>query len=327
MTVMRVCLVLIAATFVTAVVAPVPALSADPSQPVILELKGPVGEETRYRSELDFSLEAEINDPSGGMSVTVKPRLSGWLTTSEKISAVSAEGDLTTGGRLEAFDVKFDLGNLHLRAAVDPAGGGVRQLIRLPDIPISTVVSKRGRVVALQGLEKLPIPPLPGPQGQKIDLPGMISKLIGEFSQPILPDGPVKVGDTWETSLTVDVGEMLKTMGLPIPPEQAQELGDLAIPMTTTYTFVGYETTDGTQTAAIRGESPWRLEMPVSGGRANGGRLTESGNTVLTMFLAPETGKVVRQSAVVTLEMVMQGEAGVLVRTSMRGTIEQKLVK
>ena len=325
MTVMRVALLFVVAVSVAVLLAFTPALAAAPSAPVLLQLKGQAGDQARYRTELDFGLDLEVNDPSGGVSVTVKPRLMGWLTSAVKTTAVSPSGDLTMSGRVEAFDLKLDLANLHLRAAIDPMVGRP-QLVRLPDLPIRAVLSPRGKLMALEGLDKLPIPPLPGPGGQKINLAQMVSKLIGQFSQPVLPEKPVAPGDTWKTSASFDMTEMLKNLGL-LAPDAAKQMEKLKVPVTTTYTFTGYETVDGVEAAVIRGEAPWRLELPAGGPEAPMGTLTEVGNTTLTMRLVPSTGKVVMETTDITLEMSVKDQAASPVRTTMTGKVTKKLVK
>ena len=326
MTVMRVALLSVVAVSVAVLLAFTPALAAAPSAPVLLQLKGQAGDQARYRTELDFGLDLEVNDPSGGVSVTVKPRLMGWLTSAVKTTAVSPSGDLTMSGRVEAFDLKLDLANLHLRAAIDPMVGRP-QLVRLPDLPISAVLSPRGKLMALEGLDKLPIPPLPGPGGQKINLAQMVSKLVGEFSQPVLPEKPVAPGDTWKTSASFDMAAMLKNMGLPAPDLAAKQMEKLKVPVTTTYIFTGYETVDGVEAAVIRGEAPWTLELPMGSPEAPMGTLTEVGNTTLTMLLVPSTGKVVVETTDITLEMSVKGQAASPVRMTMTGKVTKKLVK
>jgi hypothetical protein len=236
-------------------------------------------------------------------------------------------GDLTLSGRVEAFDLKFDLANLHLRAAIDPSAGGAAQLVRLPDVPISAVVSKRGQLVSVKGLEKLPIPPIPMPGGQKLDITQLVGKLTGQFAQPILPDRPVQPGDTWKTTVVFDMAKAMQTMGMPLPAEATRQMEKLKIPLTTTYTFVGYEAVNGEQAAVIRGESPWKLELPVGAANAALGTLTESGNTLLTMYLVPSSGKMVRQQTTITLEMAMKSETAPPVRMRMTGRVDKKLVK
>jgi hypothetical protein len=305
---------------------PVRASSAD-AQPTVLELKAQPGERLRARTDLDFAMEIEVNDPSGGVSLTVKPRFTGWVQGSGTIDAVAETGDLNLQGRVDAFDLKLDLANLHLRAAIDPSAGGAAQLVRLPALPISAVVSRRGQLVSVKGLDKLPLPALPMPGGQKLDITQLVGKITGQFSQPIFPDHPVSPGDAWKTTVIFDLAKAMKSMGMPLPEEVARQMGMLQIPLTTTYTFTGYESVGGEQAAVIRGESPWKLELPIGAANATAGTLTEGGNTVVTMYLVPTSGKVVRQQTQITLEMDMKSQTASPVRMSLTGRIDKKLMK
>lgn len=326
MTTRRVCVLSLLA-LAALLVAPLVALGADAGQAVSLELKAQPGERLRARTDLDFAMEVEVNDPSGGVSLTVKPRLVGWVQGSGRIEAAGETGDLAMSGRVDAFDLKFDLANLHLRAAIDPAAGGAAQLIRLPDLPISAVVSRRGQLVSVKGLDKLPIPPLPMPGGEKLDITQLVGKLTGQFAQPILPDHPVAPGDTWKTTVVFDLAKAMQNMGMPLPAEATRQMEKLKIPLTTTYTFAGYETVNGERAAVIRGESPWKLELPVGAANATRGTLTESGNTLLTMYLVPSTGRMVRQQTTITLEMAMQSQTAPPVRMSLVGKVDKRVMR
>ena len=315
--------IMLVVTMVLAVVVCLSPVLAASTQPVLLQLKGQVGDQVQYRTDLDFAVDLEINDPSGGLSVTVKPRLNGWVTSSEKVMAVSPAGDLIMTGRIDAFDLRFELANLHLRAAVDPGAGGLGQLIKLPEIPVRAVVSKRGQVIGLEGLDKLPIPPLPGPAGAKINLAEMIDQVLSKYSQPILPDRPVTVGDTWTVESAMDLAEMMKSLGVPLPAEAEQRMGKLDLTLKTTYAFRGYEMVKGQEAAVIQANSPWKLEFPVGGPKAGKGLLTETGNTVMTIHLVPTTGKVVRERVELVLEMTVQEQGATPAHMTMKATVVQ----
>lgn len=310
-------------TMVLAVAVCISPVLAASTQPVVLQLKGQVGDQAQYRTDLDFAVDLEINDPSGGLSVTVKPRLNGWVTSSEKVAAVSPAGDLTMTGRIDAFDLRFDVANLHLRAAVDPGAGGLGQLIKLPEIPVRAVVSKRGQVIGLQGLDKLPIPPLPGPGGAKINLAEMINQVLSKYSQPILADRPVSVGETWTVESAVNLAEMMKSLGMPLPVGTEQQMGKLDLSLKTTYAFRGYEVVKGQEAAVIEANSPWKIEFPVGDPKAAKGLLTETGSTVMTIHLVPTTGKVVRERVEFALEMTVQDQGATPAHMTMRATVVQ----
>lgn len=112
---------------------------------VTLELKGKAGEVRKYRSNLDFSMNFELRPPGGGVGFSVYPKVTGWLTTLEEVHGVAANGNLTLGEQLEAFDFTVDAADLHARLAVVGPNGGPPQLIKLPRLPLEMVLSNAAR--------------------------------------------------------------------------------------------------------------------------------------------------------------------------------------
>jgi len=297
-----------------------PARAADASEAVLLRLKGTAGQEVNYRSEFDFSMNMEVNEPNSGTALTVKPHFSGWSTSTQRVTEVAENGDLTLTGQLQAFDLSIDLANAHLRLALDSAHDGMPQLIKIPALPFGMVMSNRGQLRAITGLDKLPIPPLPmGPEGAKLNLPELINKALTQFSMPSYPEQPVKVGDTWNQTLDMDIGAMVKSMGMPVPPEAMAQMPKF--PITLVFTFVGYETLNGAKVAVLKVDSPWKLEMPAGGpGGPGAAMIREGGQTTVMTRLDVAAGRLVRQDTTMTMEMSVSLPDGTTpVHMSMRG--------
>ena len=183
---------------------------------VTLEMKGEPGQELRYSTTFSMSLDLDVQDPESGKQVfSLAPRMAGSAVAVSRVADVAENGDLSFAGRVESFDFSLDVADLHARLAIVGPDGGAPQLIKLPEIPLRTVISKAGKLVAIEGLENLPIPPIPGPNGQSIDLKGMMSKVTGQFSQPLFPDRPVSVGDTWQWEMVIEPLKMAEMMGTP----------------------------------------------------------------------------------------------------------------
>jgi hypothetical protein len=293
---------------------------------VTLELKGEPGQESRYASTLEAAVDVAVKDPATGVEVfSLAPRLVGSIVTVGRVVEVAENGDLTLASRVESFDFSLDVAELHARLAIVGPGGGPPQVIKLPELPIYAVVGKRGNVVAIQGLEALPIPPLPGPEGKKINLPEMIGQMIEEFSQPAYPEGPVAVGDTWGFEMVIEPLKMAEMMGTPMPPEAKEGLGDVSFPINVECTLVAFETVNGIACAKIETESPWELSMPMGPPEAGGMMLNEQGTSTVVTWFDYSAGRKVRETAEVELTMTVGAGPVVPVRMEMRITGETEL--
>jgi len=290
-------------------------------QNVDLALKGTPGQANRYVHTVDFSVDFQVQPPGGvGLAIAVTPKFAGTFTTIQEVRGVAANGDLTLGAQVESFDATLDAADLHVRLAICGPNGAPPTLIKLPPLPVETVVSKRGKPVAIKGLDQLPIPPIPGPGGKPLDLMKMISTAISEFSQPLYPDKPVKVGDKWEWEMVVDPVEMMASFGMPAPPEVKEQMGALKIPIKNTSTLVGFEMIGGVECAKIEALAPWKLEMPAGPPGQGGFLVKEQGETLVTTWLDYAAGRTVKENTQVEVTMTLSDGKTTPVRMTMTGT-------
>jgi len=282
----------LAASFaVTALLAGLVGAASAAPQSVVLEFKGEPGQEMKSHTAVEFQMDMMVRNPETGEEVfALHPRLSGGLVGISRVLEVAENGDLTLQGQVESFNMSLDFADVHLTLALQGPKGGPPQLIKLPPMPIQAVMSKRGKLVALKGLEKLPIPPIPGPDGKEIKLTEMIQSAIEEFSQPRFPDQPVAVGDSWTWEITFDPAAMMEKMGAQMPPEANTMLSSTKFPVKCTSTLAGFEMVRGVECAKIVAVLPWKLEFPAGPGIM----LEEHGETTVTTWFDYEAGQVAR---------------------------------
>jgi len=270
---------------------------------VVLEFKGEPGAETKRNVDLALEMDIAVRNPETGAQVlALNPQLGGSLVAVEQVTDVAENGDLTLQHRIESFDLDMEVADLSVSVALQGPDGGPPQLFKLPPLPIKSVISKHGKVVALEGLDKLPIPPLPGPAGEKLDLGQMIQgiqTMMDEFGQARFPDKPVAVGESWGWEMMIDPLQMAEKMGQPIPDEAKPMLSLTKFPVKSTSTLTGFETVDGVECAKIVSETPWELEMPMGPGMT----LQEGGNTEVITWFDAEAGSTVREVVEVDIEM------------------------
>lgn len=289
-------------------------------QSVDLALKGTPGDANKYLTTVDFTMDFQVAPPGGGVSLSVTPRFAGAFATIEHVRAVAPSGDLTLGAQVESFDATFDAADLHLRLAICGPNGGPPTLIKLPPLPIETVITKRGKPVTFKGLDQLPIPPIPGPDGKPLDLMGIINAMMSDFSQPLFPDRPVKVGDKWEWEMVMDPMAMLEKLGMPMPAEAKASMPDLKIPIKNTSTLVAFETVGGVECAKIEAVAPWQLEMPAGPPGSGGMVLKEQGKTSVTTWFDYAAGRKVKENVRVEVTMTVGDGKVTPVRMTMLGT-------
>jgi hypothetical protein len=267
---------------------------------VVLELKGELGQEMKHETALEFRMDMVIRDMGSGEQIfELHPRARGNVVDITRVLEVADNGDLTLESQVESFNVSLHVADLSLDIALEGPEGGPPQLIKLPPLPIQAVTSKNGSLVALNGLDKLPIPPIPGPEGKKIDLKEMISGMLEEFNQPQFPEGPVAIGDSWGFEIIIDPGAMAEKMGGEIPPEAKAMMSSMKFPIKCTSTLTGFEVVGEVECARIVVESPWELEFPMGPGMM----LREHGDTVVTTWFDYQAGHVAREVFEVRVEM------------------------
>jgi len=293
-------------------------------QSVSLELKGAPGSELKYEGQLGLEMEMTFPNPNGDGTLTVSPRLQGEAVTSTLVHEVAANGDLTLGSKVESFSLQVDVADFHASLGVYGPGDGPPQLFKLPELPVQTVVSKRGKVLAVKGLQKL-IPPLPMPGGAKFDLGQYVAHMVRDFAQPLFPDKPVSVGESWEWKMTVDPGAMMEALGMPMPAEAKEQLAGMRFPLETKSTLAAFEECDGVKCAKIETSVPWELSMPAMGSAQEAPTLRESGVAKVITWFDFAAGRKMRESTDVSMDMSVTAGASTVARMSMKMRAESRL--
>jgi len=309
---------------------------------VTLELKGTPGSQLTYDNTMTFDMEMTVPSPGGGpQMLTIRPSIRGSARTETLVKSVAENGDLTLATKLDSFDGRLDVADLHLQVGIygehaDPGENRPRfptrgfvppQLFKLPELPVQMVMDKRGKLIEIKGLAGL-IPPIPGPQGMKINLGDYITKVISQFSQPMFPDRPVTVGDRWEVKMVVDPAQMTEALGVPMPPEAKQQMSAMKFPIQMTSTLVGFEDSGGVDCAKIETTAPWQLSMPMSlpqSGQGGAATLRETGTTKCTLWFDYAAGRTVRQTAEFSMDMTAGPESKTMVKMTMKGSGETVL--
>lgn len=294
-------------------------------QPVTLELKGQPGTESRYQTKV--SLVIDLTAPiAQGSALTVSPRVEGQAVTVDRVVNVAPNGNLTVGTRVESFDFKVDVADFHAQVAIQGPGGGPPQLIKLPELPVQTVMTKRGKPVAVKGLDKV-IPPLPlgGPGGEKLNLGDLITKALAQFAQPLYPEKPVSVGETWGWETTIEPGTMLTKMGLPLPAGAKQQLEAMKFPVKTTSTLVAFESVAGVECAKIETTVPWQVSMPVPMPTGDTATLSQAGGSKVTTWFDYTAGRKVKEVTEFNMEMTVSVGAAAPVKMTVRLDADSEL--
>ncbi len=270
-------------------------------QTLLLEFKGEPGQEMKHDVEIGFEMDMSAMNPGTGEQVfALSPRFSGALVTIDRVMEVADNGDLTLQSQVESFELTLDLADLHLDMSLQGPDGGPPQLLKLPPLPIEVVMSKHGKPLALKGLDKLPLPPMPaGPEGKQFDIKAMIEGMMDTFAQPTLPDGPVSVGDSWGWEAELDLSKMMGNMIPDMPPEAKAMLSSMKIPVKTTTTLAGLETVGGVECAKLVADSVWELEFPVGPGIM----VEERGTTTVVTWFNHAAGHTVKEVVEVDVNM------------------------
>ncbi len=292
---------------------------------VDLAFQGHPGDVNKYVSTVDFAMDIQAAPPGSGVALTVTPTLQGNLTTLQRVKGVADNGDLTLGMQVESFDFKLDAADFHLRLGIYGPEGSAPKLIKLPPLPIETTMSKRGKLVNVIGLEKLPLPPVPGPDGKPMNLSKMIDAVLSDFSQPMFPDHPVKPGETWKWKTVVDPLATMKKLGMAPPEEAKAVMPDIKVPLVSTSTLTGFETVGGVECARIETTTPWEIEVPMGPPSPGAMTLREQGKTTLTMWFDYLAGRSVKEDVRVQYTMSLGDGHTTPVKATMRGAVVSQL--
>ena len=298
---------LVVLMLLAAVLAAMAATAYAAPQSVMLELKGEPGAESKYETTLSANVEMKVQDPGSGATVfAVSPRFAGTATIIERVIDVADNGDLTVGTQIESFAFEIDLADLHARLAIEGPNGGPPQLIKLPPLPIHAVTTKRGKVVSIEGLDKLAIPlPIPGAEGTKLNLGQHINGILKQFSQPLYPDKPIAVGDSWEWEMVIDADTIKSFMIVPMPPEAMQQFESFRIPIRSKTTLVGFESVNGIECAKLEAVSPMEFSMPMPKGpnQDAAGTMRETVNTTVVTWFDYAAGRKAKEQTDVAVKM------------------------
>ena len=314
----RVCMLVLLAVVVAA-----PACWAAPES-VQLRLRGEAGQEFRYRTTVTVAADLNLQDPDTGITeLSISPRLEGRFTTIVRVLDSAPNGDLTLGAQVESFNVRFDAADLHAQLAIEGPDGESPELIHLPPLPVTLVVSSRGRLLSLEGLNNLPLPSLPTAKGESLDLAAIVNAAIQQFAQPGLPEQPVSAGDSWEREISLDPAPMVETLGLPAPPGPRAFLSELLEPITCVSTLAGFETVDGVECARIEVTSPWTRRAPVGDESVI---FAEEGMVTAVTWFDYEAGRAVRETLEFRSLVTVEAAGVTLLRVEVRAECETRLV-
>ena len=297
------------------------AASAAP-QSVVLELKGEPGQEMKWDVGVLFEMSMTAKNPATGEQMfSLDPRFSGALVAIDRVTAVADNGDLTLQSQLESFEMTLDVADLHMDLSLQGPGGGPPELIKLPPLPIEIVMSKRGKLLALKGLDKLPLPPIPGPTGERLDLQAMVQNMMETLSQPTFPEGPVSVGDSWVWEAEIDLAEMMGKMVPDLPDEAKMMLSSMKIPVRCTSVLEGFETEGGVECAKVVADVTWELELPLGPGVM----LKEGAETRVMTWFDHEAGRAVKELVEAEVHMRAGPPEAALAQMEMAIRAESKL--
>lgn len=300
------------------------ALGSAQPQSVDLKFKGTPGSQSRYETALNMAMELTAGQPGGGVQLTIKPSLDGKAVTVTRVVKTNENGDLILGTKVESFDFTLDVADLHAQLAIAGPGGGPPVLFKLPELPIQTVMTERGKVTSLEGLEKL-LGALPGPAGKKPDLGPLIAKALDKFSQPAFPEKPVSVGDTWQWKMVMDPAAMMTSMGMPVPAEAKEQIGKLKFPIENTSKLVGFETLEGIECAKIEANAPWELNAPVGPPKGEQMTLHETGLTRCTTWFDYAAGRKVRELTDISFDLSVGSPSATVMKMNMKATADMRL--
>jgi Family of unknown function (DUF6263) len=288
--------------------------AADTGAPVELKLKWQVGK--RYEEELD----AVINAAEDNAGQQMKQDAS--LTQGFAISVLNDRNG--NGRELEAellgtkLDVKnagmtmvsFDSAQPPADSAANPMTGFLK---RISGAKLKVLLDTNGSPESLEGLPEF-FKTIMGPNaGDPGDMMKQIPEMEANFkdamakSGGLLPDKPVKVGDTWSKSADIASGPG----GLSGPASISQKMD---------FTFTGWETHNDHKCAVIQ----YTGEVTPKG--AAGDPTSVQMHLTGTMWFDPELGTTVESTAKVGVD-VNVNMGGQAMTTKMNGDVALKLTR
>ena len=293
---------------------------------VQLRLMGEAGQEIRYHSTISAAADVNVQIPGAAMiALPISPRLEGRFVTIVSVLDSAPNGDLTFGAQIESFNVRLDAADFHLQVAIEGPDGARPEMIPIPRLPITVVMSSRGRLLSLDGLDELPIPPLPVAKGESVDLAAIVDAAIQQFAQPAFPEEPVSVGESWEWEITVDPMVMAEMLGLPAPPELGAGFLEPQT-MRCVSTLAGFETVNGVECARIEATSPWNRQTSMGGPGDEALVLTEEGAVTVVTWFDYQAGHAVGETLEYRSVGTMTSEGETRMRVEVRADRETRLL-
>lgn len=164
------------------------AIGAAAAEPIALEYKFRKGEVDKYRLAVEMSLDLSGVAAAAGQS-NVPP-----MNMSMSVNLVQKTLDVYSDGSAK---VRVSYSNPVIQGVKMPAAAS-KSAKALQGQEIVMRISKRGRIISVQGLDKL----MAG-SGFNMDFSKLFDASAGNV---ILPEGPVEVGQSWTDSIPIPFG-------------------------------------------------------------------------------------------------------------------------
>jgi len=242
---------------------------------VRLEYKFKQGELLRYKMVMSATINMQMSMPDGssGQMPSIPMQMVGVMR--QRTRKVLPNGDAEVAYAFESMKVTV---------------GDMTQQSPTEKIPVITmVISKNGVPKSIQGLEKL--------GGQSGYTQFISPETLGQYGA--LPEGDLKVGDTWSQDVPFPIGGRLQMSGKLLSTDT--KLGS--------YTVATFEQNTG---GDINMNIP--VPMPSNGAPSTGGNVGANGEFLgdTTVYFSLEEGKMIRTSGRATLQMKVDiaGAAG-----------------
>lgn len=278
---------------------------------VTLRFKFPANQVRTYEHQVSGEMAMTIQVLGQEMPLMIS--VQGKMTETEQVESVDKEGVATL--------VTTAKGRIKTETTGLPAGAEVPPEQDIPPIETRLKVTPLGKVLEMQtklpkGAEKAS--PLPSPFGPNLAVPQMQGLTWRGF---LLPENPVKVGDTWDISTKIDFKLEDRTVEINVK-------GNARL--------VGFEKVDSRDCAIIEvtveipdfGELMQAVPIPEAKGKVSA---RTEGQTNSKIWFDIAEGLVVRNetSADITMDFSISLPTGQSMSMSMQGTIksEQKLTK
>ncbi len=283
---------------------------ADAGKPVELKLKWQVGK--RYEQELDATINAAENNP--GQSQEMKQDAS--LTQGFAISVLNDRGGNGRELEVELLGTKLDVKNAGMTmvsfdSAQPPADASANPMTafmkRISGAKLKVLVDTNGSPESLEGLPEF-LKTIMGPDaGDPADMMKQLPEMEANFKEAmansggLLPEKPVKEGDTWSRNADINSG-----------PESISQKMD--------FTFTGWETHNNHKCAVIQ------YTGDITPKAAAGNPTSVQSHLTGTIWFDPDLGTIIEAAAKIGVDVkVSFGDQAMT--TKVNGDLALKLTK